>query len=359
MSDNIINEEIFVRPYLPGDEERIVPFLEMYMGWRAPRGVTPTEHWLWKYRDNPVNDAAVCVAEDQQEIVSAAASVPSEMIIQGKPILAAQGTDLCTSPEYRGKGLIGKVSDCRDRLKEDLGVKLDYGFPNKASAYVSLEKRGFRQVPLKFVQYRYVINMDEFFQGKVGKAKWLGYAAIKAVRKTSSGSEIEVREEQRFGEEFRELFEKTAKTFDLLAARRPAYLNWRYADPRAGQFKIFSARRNSELVGYIVIGKRGSDAAVADLLVAPQESKALDALINRAISYAKEIKAWSLLCLLPKEHRYGRRFPAAGFLLEERYTGDVKMSMIWKGPDLDESVQNLLKNAELNCHITLGDTDWI
>lgn len=359
MSDKTINEEIFVRPYRLGDEEKIVPFLEMYMGWRAPRGVVPTEHWKWKYLDNPVSKAAVCIAECNNNLISAAASIPSEIILRGKPTLSAQGTDLCTSPEFRGKGLISRVSDCRDSIKEDLGVKLDYGFPNKASSYVSLEKRGFEIVPLKFIQFRCVIDLDEFFQGSVGKAKRIAYSAIKSMRKVSSSPDIEIEEIMEFGKEFQEFFEKCSKNFDLIAARRPGNLNWRYLDPRAGQFKAFCARRNKELVGYIIIGRRGNDAFIADLLISPKDTKALDSLIVKAIQYATETEACSLLCLLPNEHPYGRRMSAAGFLVEERYTGDIKMSMIWKGPDLDDNIKKMLKNEYIKCHITLGDTDWI
>ena len=359
MPDKIINDEIFVRPYCHGDEEKIVPFLEMYMGWRAPRGVIPAEHWKWKYLNNPVSDAAVCIAEFNGNLISAAASIPSEILLRGKPVLSAQGTDLCTSPEFRGKGLIGKVSDCRDKIKEDLGVKLDYGFPNKASSYVSLAKRGFEIVPLKFIQFRYVIDLDEFFPGSVRNAKRMAYSAIKSMRKVSSSPEIEIEEITEFRKEFQELFEKCSKNFDLIAARRPGNLNWRYLDPRAGQFKAFCARRNGELVGYIVIGRRGNDASVADLLISPKDTKALDSLIARAIQYAAETEACSLLCLLPNEHPYGRRMAAAACLAEERYTGDVKMSMIWKGPELDEGIKKMLKNQYIKCHITLGDTDWI
>lgn len=356
MSDS---NDVLVRPYQKGDEERIVPFLEMYMGWRSPRGVKPEDHWLWKYLENPVSLAAVCIAEHGGNLVSAAASIPTEIKIGQEIVLAAQGTDMCTSPDFRGKGLIGKVSDCRDQIKENRGMEMDYGFPNKASSHVSLNKRGFEAAPLNFMQYRYIINLEEFFQGSIGKAKRLAYSAVKAVKRASVSTDIEILEIESFGREFDELFDECSAYFDVIPVRSSRYLCWRYKDSRAGNFKAYSAKRNGELCGYAVIGRRGNDASIADLLVKPGDIKALDSLIAQSLKYADESKVCSLLCLLPDNHPYSRRFLAGGFLPEERYTGEIEMSFIWKSLKLSGDAVRILKDEKSKCHITLGDTDWI
>ena len=358
MLNNSVNDTIQIREYKNGDEEQIVPFLEIYMGWRSPRGIDPIEHWKWKYLDNPVGEIMLCVADYNGDLISSAASLPAMMKIGNIEVLAAQGVDLCTSPDFRGMGLIGKVSDCRDRINEKAGTAVDYGFPNRASSHISLEKRNFEKSWVRFSQFRYVINMKEFFRGNTGKAKSLAYSAVKSIKKVSVSPNVKIHEESEFNSEYDELLEECAKDFDIMIRRNSDYLNWRYADWRSGNFKIYSARCREKLCGYVVIGKHGCDASIADLLCCG-DTEVLNSLIAQSINYAAEIKACSLLCVLPNGHRYSKRFSAAGFLIEERCTGDLKMSLVWKSLGLNEGSKNILRNKNSKYHITLGDTDWI
>lgn len=356
-----------VRPFRPGDEERIVDFLQRYTGWPAAAVDVPAvDHWRWKFLANPLGFHLVCVAESGGEVLSHCASLPTLLSVGGREVRASQGVDLCTHPLHRGQGLIGRVMECRDRMKSEHRVVLDYGFPNRASYHVSTAKQGFRDVALSMVQHQFIVDREGFFQKvPLGAIKRLGYSSMVTVRRSLGPDRpadgLTVGAEERFTDEATALYRRAQGIFGLIARRDADHLNWRYGDPRGGRYLRRAVREDGRFLGYAVHRAEEQDGTVflntVDLLVEEGRPDALAALVLDGLEAARRAGAESALCCLPQDHPYGRVLRDLGFIAHPRMTGDMPMRMIWRdrgGAGLDG-----LEAGPLRGHVTLGDTDWV
>jgi Acetyltransferase (GNAT) domain len=364
------SSEAVVRRYRAGDEFRIVPFLERGMGWPAIRASVPRlDHWQWKFLGNPVGFHLVCVAELNGDIVSHSASLPVRMKVGERTLLASQGVDLCTEPACRGRGLIGQTMECRNQMKDEHGVTLDFGFPNQAAYHLSMIKQGFQDLGVRMLQHRYIIDEEQFFRKvRFGSLKRLGYYSYQLLKRSLSphveaGGGITLDRERTFGPEFDDLYQRAAAGFDLIIARDHRYLNWRYADPRGGEFIIRTARKDGRLVGFVVHKQEEREGSnylnVVDAIIDPEFHDILSLLLLDAISMARDLGIETILCCLPENHPYEHQFADMGFLAQVRYTGDRPMSIIYLDRGKAIGDHELLGEANLRPHIMLGDTDWV
>jgi hypothetical protein len=88
--------------------------------------------------------------------------------------------------------------------------------------------------------------------------------------------------------------------------RHRAYLNWRYADPRAGRYTIRVAEEKGELLGYVVPAVSRGKGFIADLLVLPGRLDVVAALVEDAAGHLAERGLSALRCWCAKRHPYRR-----------------------------------------------------
>lgn len=347
-----------------------MPFLENTMGWPATSTqVDHLEHWRWKFLANPLGFHLVCVALHDGKVISHSASLPVRFKVGDRTIIASQGVDLCTDPAFRGAGLIGRTMACRNLMKDEHNVELDFGFPNKASYKISVTKQGFTDLGIVMLQHRYIIDEEQFFKKvRFGSIKRLGHSSYQMIRRTL-GPRVEVGDgmaldsESRMGEEFDELYARASKDFDAMIVRDSGYLNWRYCDPRAGEFIVRTVRNKGRLVGYMVMREETKDGSrflnIVDCLVDPRSPDAVPLLLKDCISLAQGMDIETVLCCLPEGHPYGKYLAELGFLSQVRYTGEQEMKVIALERAGNGPLMSVLKRKDLRAHIMLGDTDWV
>ncbi|MBI0584222.1 MAG: GNAT family N-acetyltransferase [Methanomassiliicoccus sp.] len=359
-----------VRPYEKGDEERIVPFLEKNMGWPATDvSVSPLDHWRWKFLSNPLGFHLVCVAEIDGAVISHSASIPVRMKVGDRTVVASQGVDLCTDPAFRGAGLIGRTMVCRNAMKDQHDVRLDFGFPNQASYRLSLGKQGFHDLGITMLQHRYIIDEEQFFKKvRFGPIKRIGYSTYIMLKRplgprVDVGGGITLGREREMGEEFDNLYAKASEAFDMMIVRDSGFLTWRYGDHRGGDFIVRTARDNGRLVGYMVHREEVKDGSrflnIVDALADPAAPDAIPLLLLDCISMAKGMEIETVLCCLPEAHPYGKHLAEAGFLSQVRMTGNQEMKVIALERGGTTDLINRLTGRGLRAHIMLGDTDWV
>ncbi len=364
------SEEVQVHRYRAGDELGIVPFLERYMGWPSAMVDVPhVDHWRWKFLSNPLGFHLVCVAERDCQVVSHSASLPTRMKVGERTVIASQGVDLVTDPDYRGHGLIGQTMGCRNQIKDEHSVALDFGFPNPASYQLSIKKQGFHDLSITILQHRYIVDSELFFSKvRYGHLKRIGYRSLEAVRRSRErpvdvGQGTVVEDGSGMSEELDHLYEMASKDFDLMIVRDRAHLAWRYGDPRAGKFIVRTVRHQGVLAGYMVHKVEERDGTrflnIVDYLMDPQLAHLHSVLISDCISLAQGLKIETVLCCLPQGHPYGERLAEAGFRSEVRYTGERPMSVIALERDGSAGLMDVLQRKGLKAHIMLGDTDWV
>ncbi|MDW5562534.1 MAG: GNAT family N-acetyltransferase [Methanomassiliicoccus sp.] len=362
--------DIEVRAYLEGDETAIVPFLENVMGWPATSTtVDHLEHWRWKFLGNPLGFHLVCVALNGDSVISHSASMPVRMKVGDRTIIASQGVDLCTDPAFRGAGLIGRTMKCRNGMKDHHNVELDFGFPNWASYNLSVTKQGFKDLGIVMLQHRYIIDEEQFFKKvRFGSIKRLGYSSYQILRRSLGprvdvGGGITLGQEGEMGSEFDELYLRASEDFDVMIVRDSAYLNWRYCDPRSGDFIVRTARHDGRLVGYMVMREESKDGSrflnIVDCLADPRSPDVIPLLLMDCITLAKGMLIETVLCCLPEGHPYGKQMTEVGFLSQVRYTGDHEMKVIALERAGAGPLMASLTRKGLRAHIMLGDTDWV
>lgn len=332
------------------------------MGWPAATiSVPKADHWRWKFLSNPVGLEMVFMIEVEGEIASYCASMPVRMSIGGTEVLATQGVDLCTHPQHRGKGFMGTVMEHRDRMKAERGVAFDFGFPNYLSYHVSMKRDGFLEVDVSMMQHRFIIDREEFFRKvSLGPLKRVGYASYVAMQRSLhrlEGSDLIVQGLETFSRKDDELYRRVRSDFDIIAVRDHRFLNWRYCDPRGGNYIVREVRENGTLLGYAVLKKEAGELIIVDLLADHRRSEVLSLLLTDSMEQARSLGAESVTCCLPRCHPYERSFRELGFIAELRMTGEVPMRMIFC-PRGDHDLKALAAPAP-RCHITLGDTDWV
>ena len=362
--------EVEVRVCRDGDEAAIVPFLEANMGWPATStAVDHIEHWRWKFLSNPLGFHLVCVALHDGKVVSHSASMPVRMKIGDHTVIASQGVDLCTHPDFRGAGLIGRTMACRNQMKDVHKVDLDFGFPNSASYKLSVTKQGFRDLGIVMLQHRYIIDGAQFFRKvRYGSIKRFGHSSYQVLRRSLGpridvGGGITMGSEADLGNEFDELFERASGSFDMIIVRDSGYLRWRYCDPRAGDFVVRTVRNKGRLAGYMVMREEIKDGSrflnIVDCLADPRSPNAVTLLLKDCISMAKSMDIETVLCCLPEGHPYGKRMTEIGFLSQVRFTGELEMKVIALERDKGGPLMAALTKKGLRPHIMLGDTDWV
>src|SRR3546814_384679 len=115
-----------------------------------------------------------------------------------------------------------------------------------------------------------------------------------------SQSAFEVRSLDRFDERIDTFCIEAATAFDLIQARDQGYLNWRYADDRAGQFTIRIAEdAGGRLLGYLVLRTGRATTDLADLLALPGRTDVAQALVRDAVGLsratgASAVRSWTM-----------------------------------------------------------------
>jgi hypothetical protein len=92
----------------------------------------------------------------------------------------------------------------------------------------------------------------------------------------------------RFDEWFDDLAATALHPFPIAGARHSAFLNWRFADPRAGTFRLRAAVDGERILGFVVTTFVEGRAHIGDLLVKLGRNDVLDGLLRDAIESARE-----------------------------------------------------------------------
>jgi len=158
---------------------------------------------------------------------------------------------------------------------------------------------------------------------------------------------------ERFDDRTDAVWESAKSQFDLAVARTQDYLNWRYADPRAGRFELRAAVEGDEVIGYSVLKPWADPAEVIDLLVRPGRLDAVAALMRDASAQVRQ-DGVDLHCWLPGHHPYVETVRALGFHDSGR---DPSVRYVPAKITLEELA--FLEDADARVHITEGDSDFV
>ena len=306
------------------------------------------EEFAWWFDRNPAGEGIVSLAVDEGDVIGVAAMSFFKTRLEGVETRLAIPVNVATDARYRGRGVFSTLQEANEEAAAAAGSPLTVTFPNAKSYPIFIRRLGWIDLPRLRLWARPLraAGVVRYALGRPGER-----GGMRAADGTATRHGLEVRPLERFDAELDELGARAAAGYGSHFSRDATYFNWRYLDsPR--DYRCFGAYRGADLAGVAVVGhtfKHGVSAGfLADLVAAPDDTRAIRALVSRA---AAEVKggADALVLLPPRSSAHRRALVRAGFAPTNK-----KLRFIGKplraGVRVDESADAW--------HFTLGDFDF-
>jgi len=148
--------------------------------------------------------------------------------------------------------------------------------------------------------------------------------------------------------------------YDFIVERDRDYLNWRYCDPRGGDYVVKQAEDNGRVLGYSIlrVNKYKKDypiGYIVDLLTLPGRLDVADALVAEANKYFDSHNINIIKYLLIRNHPYEKILRKYEFV-----KSPSKIDLFLKPHDKIDAELNKLKKVTLKkLHFVYGDYDAI
>ena len=319
----IVGEGWIARHYRPEDKPGVLKLSKYHYG---TRDQAFEEYIDWYGGESPAGRATVIVGEDthSREIIGFSFFMPVIVKVGNEYGVARMGGNAVVHPDYRMRGIFGSFHKV---AKEDLADSwFSYGFP-KPKALIAHRKGG--RVPVSDLPLLIrPLNMRQLAGERLkspllrvaARAGW--WVASRTVwrQPTPDPQGIVVRHEERFDASFDRFWERIADKYEIIIKRDSAFLNWRFCGYSFRPYRLLTARRNGELIGYLVTRCTKVECVptglIMDLLVEPGPGgdRAGQLLLAAATQYLTEAGMSLAGCLmLPHTHEY-RILRRAGFI---------------------------------------------
>jgi GNAT superfamily N-acetyltransferase len=355
---NVIKKHWDIREYRDGDEEQI---LEL-------RGVTlgdskNIQWWNWIYRNGPDGPAKFWLAVANKKIVSINPSLPFRMKIENQVYKSGLGFDIMTHPDYQRQGILSALSLVHFEYVVKNGVSITFGtsIPQRLPIYQKLkiphDMYAICQPPLlvKVINWGSVLKTRYHIFPFIGNS--IGYIWERITVRTTSiqDHDTEIIPISSFDESINEFWQKASELKKIMIVRDMKYLNWRYVEKPGNEYKIFAAKRQNEIVGYIVlkvVKETITRGFIVDLFTISGEDVVAELLINKAIGYLRKEGVVSILCLMLQDTPYYRILRRLGFT---RRKSGIQLNI----RIFDQNLSKEFVKDSGNWYYTWGDGDTI
>jgi hypothetical protein len=357
-----------IRQYEPGDDEGIVNTLELaFNGWpKFDLSCTPLEHWRWKFLSCPIEPRMIVVAEKDDEIAGVSHSMPYMIHIGKEAVLGANGCDVATHPDHQKKGVYSRIRVFKEEKILEKGIVLTYGIEtNPILIKKNLENGPDVLVPHEVVMYIRIRDLARANLGKQGAIKKTGYSLLKNFniatnRSPKNITDFRIKSAEFFDERVNDLLERNKQVYRYIMVRDKEFLNWRYADPRGGDYRIWMAYDDEVLLGYIVakINRYDEDnllGCIMDLMVEPSRFDVADALMKVGLDYidGQDVN---------RVYFIGVRGGSLEGILRGNGFVNSRRRVLWNYIDnsLVQEVGGVIRNmSNSEIYFSYGDIDWM
>ena len=312
----------FIRPYQDGDEEAIYDLRCAVFG-----EIQDKEQWLktwnWKYKNNPAGNPVIWVALAGDKLVANYAVIPVKMKIGDEIIEASQSVDTMTHPEYQGQGIFLELTRQVFSDAGKQGKDIIYGFPNKMTSwhqknwldvgelYAMMKPLNLKGILGILVHNRLIINI----LAAVGN---LVINLISRVKIPPEVDGLKINRISSFDERINDLWQKVSNDYQIMVVRDKEYLNWRFVDVPGGDYTIYIAEIEGQVLGYTVVKcEEYSELKIGRIfeLTVPSGQQAIaQALILKAIEFFDREKADFILYRIIGNKAYHRVLKKCGFI---------------------------------------------
>ena len=364
-------KEYEVRAFRAGDEEAIVELLELvFDGWpKFDLRCSPLEHWKWKYQDNPLQMNQFAVGVSDNRIVGCNHYLPLKIKIGKKVYQCTQGLDVAVHSDLRRMAIFNKMMDLGIKMRKEFGSQFHYyvtwnlklskylsknyhRFPHHARRLFRIHDVGLqlRKQPMKF---GYIYRSGGHLLKLANKCR----NALQPYRPSSYDFYME--KIIHFDERVEGFWEEIRDHYHFIVERSRDYLNWRYCDPRGGDYLVKIVQRDAKILGYMVlrIDRHQQDYPIGyiiDLLTLPNRLDVATALVENAVSYFDGHRINMILCMFMKNHPYEAILKRNGFIVKRE-----RIPLFYKAyAEIKELTKREIRSPS-RIHFVYGDLDVI
>ena len=303
-----------------------------------------TQLMEWTAFHNPAAEdleATYFVAKDEGKVIAFHGRMPNYFNWEGRKVKGYFVHDLYVDPEYRkkGKGFWLTIALAKAIEQESDSFFCLYGM-TKLNLQMQ-RRRGYFETSVP-IYWKYLTA-----SGKIEKLVKLpqvarllspiGTTVLKLLDQIIlplHSRKLDVSEVERCDAQFNILFEKLKTKTKLCSYKDASYLNWKFMDRPYKREKILVARKNNELIGYLVYGvqpkAKNQVGIILDIQVNAEDQQAIGTLIGACIKALRNQGAQVIQCICS----------------DSRYQAVLKKLMFIKGKGTDGTKTVMLGNLE-------------
>ncbi len=249
------------------------------------------EHHRWKFLDNPDGQgiASVAIERATDRAVAVNTGRPRRFWVEGEERVFIQVCETATAPDTRSLRLYRLVTGGVAWQGHAAGIPVAYGGQtNEIAAQLGKRLFGYRQlfeIPTWERRLRVRLGLERVL-GSPGRLLAAGIDRLRRLSPCPEEAAFTFERVEGFDAGFDELWLRNRDRFRVACVRDAVALNYRYRDCPVGRHRIWLARREGRLVGYVVVrlwNRAGVElATVLDLLVDLDQAGLERALYSRA-----------------------------------------------------------------------------
>jgi len=280
------------------------------------------EHYRWNLKQPPTTVENVWLAVDGDAPIFHYAGIPTRFHLPGGEVLAMVSVDTMTAPEYQRRGLLSAVGRQVYDAWRTAGIAFVIGLPN--------ERWGSRAAalgwePLFDIQWlARPLRPEAIIARRLRMPALARLAPVGAAWNVLWGLRlrhdptVRVRPVERAGPEFDQLWRRCAVDAAASVVRDSAWVNWRYLESPAINYRVLLAERDGQPAGYaayrVEAHTAGTAGFVAELFVAQADAPARRTLIAATLAALRTAGADNAVTLAVPGSPLERDLRGAGFL---------------------------------------------
>lgn len=322
-------------------------------------GKSPADYLEWFLQGFDEGDGGrVAVATVDAQVAAVGSVVKRPLHLRGEVVVAYQGSQWATDPEFQGRGLHGRL---RRFAYAEPDLAWSMGFSQVAQVRSATRRLGDHGLSDEMGVYLRVLRP---FSMSGSPVKRLGYGLTEVRgllrrRALSDRASLQVRTAGELDEQWEGFEAEALGVFDFAFVRSAAFMNWRYRDVRAGTFTVRLAYDGDRLVGCCVSKLEGRRGHIVDLLTLPGRGDVGERLLDDAVELMAAQGASAVECWLPLDHPHVEALGRRGFVKLGHRSSALAASLAMLGHGAWADRTSELSRSDVSLHIMEADSDLI
>jgi len=294
--------------------------------------------------------------------------IPHRIKIFDEIVHGIYAADVVVHPEFRGKGVSTDLRKINIENALKKGFKYSYYVTSSPFLIESFEKirPRFPHQIRNLVKIRDIDSQLEAMpvdRPLVMKWGYVGAALLNNLRNALSrirmrlNPDIRVRRIFRFDNTFEGFSRAIMSQYDYIIERSVEFLNWRYCDPRAGDFVVNVAEEGEDVVGIVVlrINRFRTEypiGLIVDLLALDERTDVLYRLVSDALEFFRQNSVNIVNCQVVANHPSEKALSVQGFV-----DSRIPLQMFCNPFDMMEQFSKIKDTIPSRVHYSYGDID--